>query len=97
VTSLACGPASVLFDAVECLDDPRAIEATLIDLDREALWQCAREAATLSIAERITLADANPIHVATGRQALPLAPQDLVYSLGVLDYVDDDTAVKLLD
>jgi len=33
----------------------------------------------------------------TGRQPLPLVPQDLVYSLDLVDYLDDEIAVKLLD
>jgi SAM-dependent methyltransferase len=97
VTGFACGPACELFDGVEFLDDPHAFEATLLDFDRDALRHCAREAARCAITERITLADANRIHLATGRQALPLAPQDLVYSLGLVDYLADDDAVKLLD
>lgn len=97
VTSLACGPARELFDVYGCLDDERVLDATLIDFDREALAYCGAERTARDLDDRIDLVEANLIHVAVGRSALALAPQDLVYSIGLIDYFDDNLVVKLLD
>jgi hypothetical protein len=40
---------------------------------------------------------ANLIYLATGRQEMQLASQDLIYSLNMTDYLSDDLAVPLLD
>ncbi len=45
----------------------------------------------------MNLVEANLIHVAVGRRELALPAQDLVYSIGLIDYVDDNLVVKLLD
>ena len=91
VTSLACGPARELFDILPNSE----IAATLVDFDREALAHCRRESERLGVA--VDLVEANLIHVATGRRTLPIADQDLVYSIGLIDYFDDALVVKLLD
>lgn len=97
ITSLACGPARELFDAYRVQLDPARIAATLVDFDPEALAYCAAEQARLVPEARIERVEANLIHVATGRRALSLAPQDLIYSIGLIDYFDDELVIKLLD
>ena len=39
----------------------------------------------------------NLVHLATGRRRLEIAEQDLVYSIGLIDYFEDDVVVRLLD
>ena len=97
ITSLASGPARELFDLYARIDEPRAILSTLIDFDREALDYCATESTRAGIGDLVTLVNANLIHVAVGHRTLELAPQDLVYSIGLIDYFDDRLVVKLLD
>ncbi len=97
VTSLACGPARELFDVYAGLDDPRALDATLIDFDPEALAYCRAERTAHDLEHAMNLVEANLIHVAVGRRELALPPQDLVYSIGLIDYFDDNLVVKLLD
>jgi len=97
VTSLAAGPARELFDVYARLDQPGALVSTLVDFDVEALQACSVESARHEVDHLVALVDANLIHVAVGRRALELAPQDLVYSIGLVDYFADDLAVKLLD
>ena len=43
------------------------------------------------------LRQANLVYLALGRQALDLPPQDLVYSIGLIDYFDDRFVVRFLD
>jgi extracellular factor (EF) 3-hydroxypalmitic acid methyl ester biosynthesis protein len=39
----------------------------------------------------------NLIYLATGRQTLDLPQQDLIYSIGLIDYFNDDFVTKLMD
>ncbi len=97
ITSIACGPARELFDAYVAMADTRRLAATLIDLDDEALAYCAARCEALGLADQLTLARANVVHLALGRKTIQLAEQDLVYSVGLVDYFKDELVVKLLD
>src|SRR6185312_10108576 len=92
IASLACGPARELFDLSGAL--PHSIVATLVDLDGDALAHCATH--QLREAE-ILLVRANLIHVGLGREPLALRDQDLIYSIGLFDYLGDGMVVKLLN
>lgn len=91
VTSLACGPARELFDIFGAVAHP--LHATLVDLDADALAYCAARRGRLEVA----FAQANLIHVALGRSELALAAQDLIYAIGLIDYLGDGVVVRLLD
>ena len=88
VASFACGPARELFEL-----DAQPLIATLVDIDSEALAYCTARRGALEVA----LVEANLIHVALGRTELALSGQDLVYSIGLIDYLKDGLVVKLLD
>lgn len=45
----------------------------------------------------IDLHQENLIYLALGRRQLNLPPQDLVYSIGLIDYFNDQLVVKLAD
>ncbi len=45
----------------------------------------------------MTLFQSNLVYLALGRQALALPPQDMIYSIGLIDYFSDPFVVKLLD
>jgi extracellular factor (EF) 3-hydroxypalmitic acid methyl ester biosynthesis protein len=96
IASLACGPARELFDLAGSIGTP--FVATLIDLDDAALAHCAAQRWRLGLAEdSIQLVEANLMHIALGRRPLELTGQDLVYSIGLIDYLGDALVVKLLD
>lgn len=46
---------------------------------------------------RIRLIEANLVHLALGRYKLDLSDQDLIYSIGLIDYFNDKLVVKLLN
>jgi SAM-dependent methyltransferase len=94
ITSLACGPARELFDFMR---GGSSVKATLVDFDTQALAHCAAQRASHGLDAQVELVEANLIHVATGRRALELPLQDLVYSIGLIDYLNDDLVVALLD
>lgn len=97
VTSLACGPARELFDCFDALPDPSRLHATGIDIDFQALAFAGDLRARKKLGRHLRLENANLVYLATGRQQLELPPQDLIYSIGLIDYFDDAFVVRLLD
>lgn len=97
VTSLACGPARELFDVYETLPDPGALASTLVDIDLHALAHVADHRDRIKLERQMTLVHENLVYLATGRAKAPFCEQDLVYSIGLIDYFADDFVVKLLD
>jgi len=96
VMTLACGPARELFDVFEQLDDPAQIKATLIDFDLQALAHVAERRDRLGLQRSMTLTPENLIHLAIGRKTMDVDEQDLVYSIGLIDYFPDELVVKLM-
>lgn len=97
VTSLACGPAREIFDAFERLNDSSVLNVTGVDIDQEALELLRVRCIEYELSDRVTGVHGNIIYMATGRQDLALPPQDLVYSIGLIDYFNDEFVVKLMD
>lgn len=97
ITSLACGPAQELLDVFAGLDDPGSVAATLIDIDDQALDHVRARIAGTSIESRCTLLRENLVYAATGRRELPVLDQDLVYSIGLIDYFPDRFVIALMN
>lgn len=96
VTSLACGPAEEVFDVLAKVDSP-SLQATCLDVDLQALAQVAERRDQEGWKGHMRLEQANLIQLATGRSKLHLAPQDLIYSIGLIDYFQDRFVVALLN
>jgi extracellular factor (EF) 3-hydroxypalmitic acid methyl ester biosynthesis protein len=97
VTSLACGPAQELFDVYETLESPLELKANLVDMDLQALAYVADKRDKLRLTRRMVTHNENLIFLALGRRKIELSSQDLVYSIGLIDYFDDDMVVRLLN
>jgi hypothetical protein len=97
VTSLACGPAEELFDVFQQLDDPGRLQASLLDIDLQALAYVADRRDKARLQNHIGLINANLVYLALGRQKLELKDQDLIYSIGLSDYFNDKFVGKLLN
>jgi CRP-like cAMP-binding protein len=97
ITSLACGPAEEVFDVLAESAASSRLHATLVDFDEEALAFVKDLAIQRGVLDRLTLAQANLIYLAVGRQRLELPPQDLVYSVGLIDYFNDPFVLKLMN
>ena len=95
ITSLASGPAAELFDVFR--RGPAPIAATCIDIDDQALDFVRDRRRDAGLKDRIDLVQANLVHCALGRRHLDLPPQDLMYSIGLIDYFSDRVVVRLLD
>lgn len=97
ITSMACGPARELFDVIDSLDDPRRLEVTLIDIDQEALAHVRAIVAERGLEQQFRLFHGNLVYLAMGRQKLDLEQQDLMYSIGLIDYFNDKFVGRLMD
>jgi len=97
VTSMACGPAAEIFDAFDDLDDPTRLNATLIDIDSQALAFVNDKAKSRNLQSQIEVVNGNLVNLAAGKQELNIEPQDLVYSIGFIDYFSDEFVIMLLN
>jgi len=97
VTSLACGPAAEIFDVFGKLENPGSLVATLIDIDHQALSFVGDRRDSAGLRQQIKLINANLIYLATGKERIELRDQDLVYSIGLIDYFNDKFVIKLLN
>ena len=96
ITSMACGPAREIFDVFEEMDDVTKLQVQLIDIDTEALEQVHEEARKRDLLGQISFHHANLIELSIGRTKLDLPAQDLVYSIGLIDYFIDKLVVRLM-
>jgi len=82
---------------LESLDDPTRLKTNLIDIDLQALAFVGDRRDQLDLQHQMNLVQGNLVYLAMGKQKLDLAPQDLIYSMGLIDYFNDKFVVKLLD
>lgn len=97
IASLACGPAREIFDLFDRLDDPNKVSVHCLDLDFQALSAVGRGAEERGITRNIHLLQENLVLLATGRHKANIPPQDLMYSIGLIDYFQDKLVVQLLN
>jgi extracellular factor (EF) 3-hydroxypalmitic acid methyl ester biosynthesis protein len=100
ITSMACGPARELLDIFEGEHGKEARErlfVTAVDIDLEALALLDGNIHKHRLQKNIDLQHGNLIHLATGRQKLEQAPQDLMYSIGLIDYFNDKFVIGLMN
>lgn len=96
VTSLASGPARELFDLFG-EPSPPYLHMTCIDIDSEALSFTSETAFDIDISKHMNFCQDNLIHLAKGRGKTVLMPQQIIYSVGLIDYLGDDEVVDLLN
>jgi extracellular factor (EF) 3-hydroxypalmitic acid methyl ester biosynthesis protein len=100
VTSMACGPARELFDLFDGELGAQARErlrVTCIDIDLEALALLDGKVKKRGLQKNLKPFHGNLIYLATGRQKLDQPPQDLMYSIGLIDYFNDPFVVRLMN
>jgi CRP-like cAMP-binding protein/SAM-dependent methyltransferase len=96
VLCLASGPATEVFDAFAELEDRSLLKATLMDIDLQALAFVDDLRTREKLTGQITLVNENLISLFLGRSSLRLEPQDHIYSIGLIDYLNDKLVGKLL-
>ncbi|MDP7022373.1 MAG: class I SAM-dependent methyltransferase family protein [Candidatus Krumholzibacteria bacterium] len=97
VTSLACGPAREVFDFFEKTPEKHSLEFTLLDMDPRALRFAKHEAAKRNLQDSIRTVRGNLLRLSLGKETLEIAAQHLVYSIGLIDYFEDEMVVELLN
>ncbi len=97
VVSLACGSAREIFDVCEKADDKGRLTVSCIDVDREALTHVGAQVQKRALGQHVGTLQANLIQLATGRQELELAQQDLIYAMNFIDYLSDELAIALIN
>jgi hypothetical protein len=97
MTSMAVGSGREIFDLFDALPEA-PLQATGIDLDAGAIAFCAAEARARCLNNQtIRLHQENLIRLAFGRSRIPIAGQDFVYSMGLIDYLADELVVRLMN
>ena len=76
---------------------PQETRFTLIDFDEEALAHVNGQLESRRTAHNFTCLKENLVHLALGRKALKIPPQDVVYRIGLIDYFNDRLVTKLID
>ena len=97
VLCLASGPATEIFDAYSRLEEKNRLHVTLLDIDIQALAHVDALRTKHRLTGPITLRNENLIALILGRVKLELPPQHLVYSIGLIDYLNDKLVEKTLN
>lgn len=97
VTSLACGPATEIFDVYEKIKDRSLLKTNLLDIDLQALAYVSEKREQAGLQNQMRLLNDNLISLALGRTRTDLKDQDLIYSIGLIDYFNDKIVVKLMN
>jgi extracellular factor (EF) 3-hydroxypalmitic acid methyl ester biosynthesis protein len=96
ILSIASGPAREIYDLYKRVDAKLA-KTTLVDFDGEALSFCRKWIKECHLQNSISTLQTSIMNLMVGRTPFVLEPQDVVYSIGVIDYFQDKHVVKLLD
>jgi CRP-like cAMP-binding protein len=95
LTSLAAGTAQEVFDLLA--STPQHLYVTCLDADPRSLAANSDRAGELGCADRITFMQADLLTIVGGTAAVRFEPQQVIYGLGICDYLNDGQVVALLD
>lgn len=96
IMNLACGPARELFDLLDRCNYSRQIAALCVDIDPEALQYADQSVNTSSHQASVRFMRENVVKWAIGRAKHDIKPQDIIYSSGLCDYLDQRLLTKLI-
>ncbi len=97
IACLASGPAQEIFDVFRRIENPSKLAVTLVDIDMQALAFVSDRIEKEKLTGQIKLKNGNLIFLALGREHIDIHDQDLVYSMGLIDYFKDRFVIALLD
>ena len=102
ITSLGSGPAQEIQNYLRIRSLPRSVEFTLIDQEEKALASAFANIHPLTLAHR-NAATISCLHISfmdllkTQSLEFTLPPQDLIYSVGLIDYLAPRRAASLVE
>lgn len=97
ILDLACGSCRELFDFIGSCPESEKIEAVCMDADIAALEYTNRHVNVIPHRAGVKFLQDNVVRWAVGRASHDLEPQDLIYSVGLTDYLDDRLFVALVN
>ncbi|MBU1168515.1 MAG: cyclic nucleotide-binding domain-containing protein [Proteobacteria bacterium] len=89
IMNLACGPCRELADFIGRCDHSEAIRAICVDIDPDALKYAHTVLSSFEHKATISLMQENLVKWCMGRVEHDFGPQDIIYSSGLMDYLDD--------
>ncbi len=95
IMNLACGPSRELFDFIGDFSDNNKIHALCLDIDPQALQYTDKMSKTFAHNAKISFLKDNLIKWALGTSSQHIEKQDIIYSGGLFDYLDDDLFLML--
>jgi len=96
IMNLACGSNRELFDFLADCPYTHLIEALCIDIDSEALQYTNKNVNTFPHSASVRFMQENVIKWALGRSRQKMGLQDIIYSAGLCDYLDDRIFKRLI-
>jgi extracellular factor (EF) 3-hydroxypalmitic acid methyl ester biosynthesis protein len=96
ITSLACGPAKEVFDILLKPNAPD-VQFTCVDIDPVALESVAEKVNANKLGQKIRLHKENIVRMALGKGKTRIPPQAMIYSTGLIDYLQDRLVVAMMD
>ena len=97
IMNLACGLSRELFDLLAVCEYSSQINALCIDIDSEALQSAAQHIYGDTYHTRIRFMCENVIKWALGKAKHDIDFQDIIYSSGLCDYLDNRLMLRLID
>lgn len=95
IMNLACGPSRELFDFIRGFSDNHKVHALCLDIDPQALQYTDKMSKTFEHNAKISFLKDNLIKWALGTSSQHIDNQDIIYSGGLFDYLDDDLFLML--
>ncbi len=96
ILCLASGPATEVFDAFSSLDEKSRLKITLMDIDLQALAFVDEVRSKQKLTNQIALVNENLVALFLGRGKTKVEPMDMIYSIGLIDYLNDKLVNKVL-
>ena len=96
IMNLACGSNRELFDFLKKFEATDLIEAICIDADKDALEYTSEKVDVFPHEAEIMLMQENVVKWAIGRSRHNFGKQDIIYSAGLTDYLDDRLFIALV-
>jgi len=93
VTSIGCGPAKEVFETYRALENESSLAMTCIDLDARAVDNIVQRKRVLGLSH-LKAIQANILTLGTQDVT---EQQDLVYSIGLMDYFSDKHVIRFLN
>ena len=95
--NLACGPCREIVDFLVKYQEYRSMRFLLVDIDTDALQYADTQLKAFSQKAEFKFVNENIIKWALGRSRQDFGPQDIIYSSGLTDYLEDRLFIKLVD